>query len=44
MVAIELALSLVFLAPLLLSTLDFGYYFYVGRTQKTRRARGCGKP
>ena len=29
-VAIELALSLVFLAPLLLSTLDFGYYFYIG--------------
>ena len=28
--ALELALSLVFLMPLLLSTLDYGYYFYIG--------------
>ena len=28
--ALELALSLIFLMPLMLSTLDFGYYFYVG--------------
>jgi hypothetical protein len=28
--ALELALSLVFLMPLLLSVLDYGYYFYVG--------------
>jgi len=28
--ALELALSLVFLMPLMLSVLDYGYYFYVG--------------
>lgn len=28
--ALELALSLIFIMPLLLSTLDFGYYFYIG--------------
>ena len=28
--ALELALSLTFLVPLLMGTLDFGYYFYVG--------------
>ncbi len=28
--ALELALSLVFLMPLMLSMLDYGYYFYVG--------------
>jgi hypothetical protein len=27
--AIELALSLMFLVPLLMGTLDFGYYFYI---------------
>jgi len=28
--ALELALSLTFLVPLLMGTLDFGYYFYIG--------------
>jgi hypothetical protein len=28
--AIELALSMTFLVPLLLSMMDFGYYFYIG--------------
>lgn len=28
--ALELALSLIFLIPLMLGTLDYGYYFYVG--------------
>ena len=30
MAALELALSLVFLVPLVMGMLDFGYYFYVG--------------
>jgi Flp pilus assembly protein TadG len=37
--ALELALSLVFLMPLMLSTLDFGYYFYIGaNVQEAARA------
>ena len=28
--ALELALSLTFLVPLLMGMLDFGYYFYIG--------------
>ncbi len=30
MAALELALSLVFLVPLVMGMLDFGYYFYIG--------------
>ena len=37
--AIELALSLIFIMPLMLSTLDFGYYFYIGQNvQEAARA------
>ena len=30
MAALELALSLTFLVPLMMGMLDFGYYFYIG--------------
>jgi len=38
--ALELALSLSFLVPLMLATLDFGYYFYVGATAEEATRQG----
>jgi hypothetical protein len=37
---LELTLSLVFLIPLLLATLDFGYYFYIGATVEEAARQG----
>jgi Flp pilus assembly protein TadG len=38
--ALELALSLSFLVPLMLAVLDFGYYFYVGATAEEAARQG----
>jgi hypothetical protein len=38
--ALELALSLSFLVPLMLAALDFGYYFYVGATAEEAARQG----
>ncbi len=37
---LELTLSLVFLIPLLMATLDFGYYFYVGAAVQEAARQG----
>jgi len=39
--AIELALSMAFLVPLLLAALDFGYYFYVGACVEEAARQGA---
>jgi len=39
--AIELALSMSFLVPLLLAALDFGYYFYVGACVEEAARQGA---
>ena len=45
--ALEFALSLTFLVPLLMGTLDFGYYFYVaqcpGGGARRRPRSGAGE-
>ena len=40
--ALELALSLTFLVPLLMGMLDFGYYFYIG-TNAEEAARASAR-
>ena len=37
---LELTLSLVFLIPLMMATLDFGYYFYVGAAVQEAARQG----
>ena len=37
---LELTLSLVFLVPLMMATLDFGYYFYVGANAQEAARQG----
>src|SRR5262245_26744165 len=37
---LELTLSLVFLVPLMMATLDFGYYFYVGAAAQEAARQG----
>ena len=41
MAALELALSLTFLVPLLMAVLDFGYYFYIGTNAEDAARAGA---
>jgi TadE-like protein len=37
---LELTLSLIYLVPLMMATLDFGYYFYIGATAEEAARQG----